>query len=163
MGFSLGDFLRIPAAIGTFGMSEAVRYGVDKLSQGPDTVNYQGYKLSDDMKDLLDRIREGHDVGGGGLLGTRTHKEGGNPDRASEIFRNWLFGPPIKPLDPTLAFSQANALSGAKTQAGLGMGMSGAFDFGLPKLPSLDLGPMTRGVPYSVPPLPTLRPTMRPS
>lgn len=152
MGFSLGDILRVPAAIGTFGMSEAVRYGVDKLTQGPDTVNYQGKKFTDEMKDYLHGV-----VFTGKGTGSFGFTPRFSPDRVDEIFRNWLFGPPVKPLDPTLAFSQANALMGAKTQAGLGMGMSGAFGFGLPKLPSLDLGPMARGVPYSVPPLPTLR------
>lgn len=156
MGFSLGDLARIGLGIGTLGASEVAYAGYKALTKGPNPVNYQGKELSDQMKDFLDSLSEGS--GGQGFPGFGAPaKRAGNPLRAQEIMRNWLFGPPVKPLDPTLAFSSARALGGAQTQAGLGMGMSGAFNFGLPMLPSLDLGPMMRGVPYTVPPLPTLR------
>jgi len=119
------------------------------MGHRPDTVNAQGQVLTDEMKDQL----------GGGNNPANLFKDNqglpdpSGPSRASEIFRNWLFGPQVKPIDPTEAIARSVGLKGQYQAQAQGSGMMGLFG-----LTPLDLGPMQKGVPYSVPPIPTLRP-----
>jgi hypothetical protein len=116
----------------------------------PDTKNAQGQSLSRDMFDQLGSLPV---------------------ERRAEVFRNWMFGIMPKAIDPTEAISRANALRPASDAAAMGSGMIGLFGFGsgfgggkagsklggrpegIQQIKPLDMGPMNKGVPYSVPPL----------
>jgi hypothetical protein len=74
---------------------------------------------------------------------------------AGEMLQNWLTsGGPPKPVDPTDLFSQATATQGVREKASAGMGIGGLFGF--TKYLGSMFSPMSKGVPYSVPPLPKL-------
>ena len=117
----------------------------------PDTVNYQGDVLTDEMKEYLWGDVADIITGRGGKV---------SKSRSKEILSNWMFGIRPQPIDPSEAIGKASALSGVKQKAAAGMGLGGLFGFGktLGELPPLDSGPMTSGVPYTVPPLPKLKP-----
>jgi len=126
------------------------------MGSAPAQVNYKGEVLTDEMKNYL--------FGNPSTSG----RWGGLPaDRAQEILTNWMYGIKPKAIDPTEAISRESAVGGVKSRAAAGTGMTGLFGFAkyigdsAPKLESiqpLDAGPMAPGVPYSVPPLPKLRP-----
>lgn len=122
----------------------------------PDIVNYQGDVLTDEMKDYL--YGSNRDYPPAEAAGTTGRLD---PSRAREILSNWMFGIRPKPIDPSEILSKESSLSGVKQTAAAGMGLGGLFGFGKffsSPLPPLDMGPMSSGVPYTVPPLPKLKP-----
>lgn len=124
----------------------------------PDIVNYQGDVLTDEMRNYLFGDPLSQSFGGGTGLGTQPSV---SKDRAKEILSNWMFGIRPKPIDPSEILSKESSLSGVKQTAAAGMGLGGLFGFGKffsSPLPPLDMGPMSSGVPYTVPPLPKLKP-----
>ena len=131
------------------------------MGSAPQTVNYRGDVLTDEMKNLL--------FGEKGFVPDELHRKGSklSPDRVQEMLSNWMFGIKPKPIDPSEAFTRESSLSGVRQRGAAGAGMGGLFGFGkystdtgakLEPIQPLDAGPMAPGVPYSVPPLPKLRP-----
>jgi hypothetical protein len=128
------------------------------MGSAPQQVNYKGEVLTDEMKNYL----FGSPIGPGDRRGGAV-----SADRAKEILENWMYGIKPKPIDPSEAIARESAVGGLKSRAAAGTGMTGLFGFAkyigdsAPKLEAiqpLDAGPMAPGVPYSVPPLPKLRP-----
>lgn len=125
------------------------------MGTAPKTVNYKGEVLTDEMQQYLFGVKSS---GGISLSGASV-----GPDRAKEIFSNWLFGLRPKAVDPSEVISRESGLGGLRERAAAGSGISGTFGAGnfegLPDLPGLGSlsAPMAKGVPYSVPPLPKLK------
>jgi hypothetical protein len=127
------------------------------VGSAPNVVNSRGEVFTDEMRDYLYGKRDyAADPAGSVRTG------GLPPDRAREILSNWMFGVRPKAVDPMEAITRASALSGVHERAAAGTGQAGLFGFGsyegsLPSLPSIDMGPMAKGVPYSIPPLPKIK------
>jgi hypothetical protein len=122
------------------------------MGSSPSVVNYKGEVLTDQMREYL--------FGRKNILGEEETKLMA-PDRAREIFSNWMFGLRPQPVDPAEGLARESGVSRVRERASAGMGVGGLFGIGsdvgdLPTLPSLDMGPMHKGVPYEVPPLPKM-------
>src|SRR6267378_8310988 len=93
------------------------------MGHAPDTVNYKGEVLTEEMKKYL--YGEMDETEGWQRHGGKVSKE-----RAQEILTNWMFGIKPTPIDPSEAIGRASKLAPQEERAAAGMGMGGLFGFG---------------------------------
>lgn len=137
---------------------------------GPDVMNAQGDKMSDEDKGKLAALTSPflpHMISGAIAQ---------DPAKRAEMLLNWLHGGPApKKVDPSAIFKEKQDMAGIEAKGAAGQGINGLFGFGkmigdltpavtapapveavkpIKMIEPMNQSPMQPGVPYSAIPVP---------